>query len=229
MARFDISGSVSRQPFQPKALEDQMRDNQISKNLVTENPALAIAPKPQLEQVSPPSLLDAAKQTVNWEGRRDSSGNLAVYNLPSGDMGGSYEVAGINDKFHPQAAATLRNMSPADREDFAAKYIEDYTSPLTSKLPEAYRPFFQDLAFNRGLAGATKFLQRAIGVKDDGLLGPKTLSVLEQQNPRDVLRKTSLEQLNYERRLAEENPARKKFLNGLEARIRNRLTLFGQV
>jgi len=206
-----------------------MRDKEISMDLVKENPTLPISPKQYLSQAMPSSLLDAAKQTVNWEGRRDANGNLAVYELPSGDMGGSYEVAGINDRFHPQAAEMLKNMSPSEREDFAAKYIEDYTSPLTSKLPEQYRPFFQDLAFNRGLAGATKLLQRAIGVKDDGLLGPKTLAALEQQNPRDVLRKTSLEQLSYERRLAEENPERKKFLGGLENRIRNRLAIFGQI
>lgn len=227
MARFDISGSSSRPIFSTKNIEDSMRDNQIAKTLVEEKPQLDSAVSNNTRPTD--DLLAAAMQTVDWEGRKDKQGNLVVYELPGGDMGGSYEVAGINDRYHPEAAQALKSMEPGLRKAYAAQYIEDYTKPLTSKLPEAYRPFFQDLAFNRGLAGATKFLQRAIGVKDDGLLGPKTISALEQMNPRDVLRQTSLEQLNYERQLAEQNPSRKKFLQGLENRIRNRLAIFGQV
>ena len=155
-------------------------------------------------------LTSAAMQTVDWEGRKDRQGNLMVYELPAGDMGGSFEVAGINNRYHPEAAETLRSMDPSLRRDFAADYITRYTSPMTSKLPPVYQPFFQDLAFNRGLGGATKFLQRALGVNDDGVIGPKTLAALEKADARDVMRQTSLEQLQYERRLAEQNPARKK-------------------
>lgn len=212
-------------------LEDQMRTTQITKSLQEDNPNFIGPPSsPSVPKSSyTGDLNSAALQTVDFEGRKDKAGNLAVYELPSGDMGGSFEVAGINNRYHPQVAEALKNMDPALRKDYAAKYIVDYTSPLTSKLPEAYRPFFQDLAFNRGMGGATRFLQRAIGAKEDGLLGPKTLDLLAQQNPRDVLRQVSLEQLNYERRLAEQNPERKKFLPGLENRIRNRLAIFGQI
>lgn len=212
-------------------LEDQMRTTQITKSLQEDNPNFIGPPSsPSVPKSGyTGDLNSAALQTVDFEGRKDKAGNLAVYELPSGDMGGSFEVAGINNRYHPQVAEALKNMDPALRKDYAAKYIVDYTSPLTSKLPEAYRPFFQDLAFNRGMGGATRFLQRAIGAKEDGLLGPKTLDLLAQQNPRDVLRQVSLEQLNYERRLAEQNPERKKFLPGLENRIRNRLAIFGQI
>jgi len=212
-------------------LEDQMKTTQITKSLQEDSPGFIGPPSPAQTPIASfrGDLASAALQTVDFEGRKDKAGNLAVYQLPSGDMGGSYEVAGINNRYHPQVAEALKNMDPALRKDYAAKYIVDYTSPLTSKLPEAYRPFFQDLAFNRGMGGATRFLQRAIGAKEDGLLGPKTLEMLAQQNPRDVLRQVSLEQLNYERRLAEQNPERKKFLAGLENRIRNRLAIFGQI
>ena len=212
-------------------LEDEMRTTQITKSLEEEKPGFIGPPSP----TSVPSrtytggLSSAAMQTVDWEGRKDRQGNLMVYELPAGDMGGSFEVAGINNRYHPEAAETLRNMDPSLRRDFAADYITRYTSPMTSKLPPVYQPFFQDLAFNRGLGGATKFLQRALGVNDDGVIGPKTLAALEKADARDVMRQTSLEQLQYERRLAEQNPARKKFLQGLENRIRNRLAIFGKV
>jgi len=174
-------------------------------------------------------LYDAAKKTINWEGRRDKDGNLAVYELPSGDMGGSYEVAGINNRYHPEAAKALKEMNPKDREDYAAKYVMNYTAPVTSKLPEAYRPFFQDLAFNRGLSGSVKFLQRAIGLRDDGVIGPATIERLSQEQPPDVMKRVSAEQLRYEQRLKENDPRREKFYPGLENRVRNRYSLFGIV
>jgi len=197
-----------------RAVEDQM-----TKNVMEEQNL--IGPK------APKNEYDAALATVDWEARKDKQGNIDVYNLPSGDMGGSYEIAGINNKYHPMAAEMLRNLPPEERRDAAAKYIVEYTRPLTSQLPVAYRPFFQDLAFNRGAGGATKFLQRAIGVKDDGVLGPQTLKALEGLNPGDVMRDVSVEQMTHERKLAEQNPERKKFLNGLQNRVSNRYRLFG--
>lgn len=197
-----------------RAMEDQMTKN------VVEQESL-IGPR------VPKNEYDSALATVDMEARKDKAGNVMVYDLPSGDMGGSYEVAGINDKYHPAAAEMLKNLPPEERRDAAARYVVEYTKPFTSKLPEAYRPFFQDLAFNRGVGGATKFLQRAIGVKDDGALGPQTLKALEGMNPSEVMKNVSVEQMTYERRLAEQNPERKKFLNGLQNRVSNRYRLFG--
>jgi hypothetical protein len=49
-----------------------------------------------------------AGHIINWEARRDSKGRLTVYILPEGDGGGKYEVAGINERYHPKKAAELR-------------------------------------------------------------------------------------------------------------------------
>jgi len=197
-----------------RAMEDQMTKNVMEQESLT---------GPNV----PKNEYDSALATVDMEARKDKAGNVLVYDLPSGDMGGSYEVAGINDKYHPAAAEMLKNLPPEERRDAAARYVVEYTKPFTSKLPEPYRPFFQDLAFNRGVGGATKFLQRAIGVKDDGALGPQTLKALEGMNPSEVMKNVSVEQMTYERRLAEQNPERKKFLNGLQNRVSNRYRLFG--
>jgi murein L,D-transpeptidase YcbB/YkuD len=197
-----------------RAMEDE-----VTKNIMQDQNL--IGPK------APKNEYDSALATVDMEARKDKAGNVMVYDLPSGDMGGSYEVAGINNKYHPAAAEMLKNLAPGERRDAAARYVVEYTKPFTSKLPEAYRPFFQDLAFNRGVGGATKFLQRAIGVKDDGALGPQTLKALEGLNPSEVMRNVSVEQMTYERKLAEQNPERKKFLNGLQNRVSNRYRLFG--
>lgn len=211
-------------------IEGDIMKNKIERSLVESSPNFIGATSPP-EQFSG-NIIDAAKKTVDWEGRKDQQGNLSVYKLPSGDMGGSYEVAGINDKYHPEAAMELKNMPPELRKDYAANYIVKYTSPLVSKVPEKLQPFVQDLAFNRGIGGATIYIQQALNnlgknVSVDGGMGPKTLAAINSVNPVDLMRETSKAQLLDERRRAERNPERQKFIRGLENRIANRFQAFG--
>jgi hypothetical protein len=59
-------------------------------------------------------------------------------------------------------------------------------------------------------------------------MGPKTLQAIDNVQPQALMRAASDAQLQDEYRMAERNPDRKKFIPGLEARIRNRLSTFGQ-
>ena len=240
MARFDISGSVGRglnpvdnrardvairQEIEPPEVEKQMKIEEVKNTLEPMQ-----VDKYMTEQ-NP--LLTAAMKTVDWEGRKDKDGNLAVYKLPSGDMGGNYEVAGINDRYHPEAFKAISSLPPQDRAQAAAKYIQSYTAPLVERLPQALQPFTQDMAFNRGLGGATKYLQQGLNalgqkVAIDGGIGPQTLQAINQVDPRSLMREASKAQLDEEYRRASEDPDRKKFIPGLESRIRNRLSTFGQ-
>ena len=241
MARFDISGSASRQT----GLESRMRNDSIRRELDQTVAA------PQQQQQQAPSIepmseyarpvtspqeqgqLPLPMQTVDWEARKDAQGYPAVYKLPSGDMGGKYEVAGINDRYHPEAFQVISSLPAQERAKAAAEYIQGYTSPLVEKLPQQLQPFTQDLAFNRGLGGATKYIQEGLNtlgqkVAVDGGFGPKTLAAIKQVEPRALMRAASDAQLQDEYRKAELDPNRKKFIPGLEARIRNRLSVFGQ-
>lgn len=177
-------------------------------------------------------LQTAALRTIDFEARKDKKGNVQVYKLPAGDMGGNFEVAGINDKYHPDAFKRISSLPAQERAQAAAQYVKEYTSPFVSKLPQAVQPFAQDLAFNRGMGGATKYIQQGLNtlgqkVAVDGGLGPKTLQAINQVDPKALMRAASQAQLEDEYRMAQRNPARKKFIGGLESRIRNRLALFG--
>jgi hypothetical protein len=240
MARFDISGSASRQT----GLESRMRDDSIRRELDQTVSA------PQQQQQQAPSIepmseytrpvaapqeqgqLPLPMQTVDWEARKDAQGYPMVYKLPSGDMGGKYEVAGINDRYHPKAFQVISALPAQERAKAAAEYIQGYTSPLVEKLPQALQPFTQDLAFNRGLGGATKYIQQGLNtlgqkVTVDGGFGPKTLAAINQVEPKALMRAASQAQLEDEYRKVSENPERKKLIAGLESRIRNRLATFG--
>jgi hypothetical protein len=243
MAKFDISGSASRQT----GLSQQDRNNAIRMEFEPyskppqQPPEQTARIEPMSEYVKPPTApeqqpsgaLPLPLQTVEWEGRKDKQGNLAVYKLPSGDMGGNYEVAGINDRYHPEAFKAISSLPPRERAKATAEYIQGYTAPLVEKLPPIYQRFAQDMAFNRGMGGATKYLQQGlntlgISVKVDGGMGPKTLEAINQVNPAALMKAASQAQLDDEYQKAKNNPDRERLIPGLEARIRNRLSTFGQ-
>jgi len=221
---------------QPIVRQAQPINNQIE-SVTPEQPKTdlgydVIEPEGVESDTSGFDLINAAKTTVNWEGRRDKKGNLSVYALPAGDMGGDYEVAGINDRYHPEAFRRIAGLPAQQREEAAAKYISEYTAPLVSRLPQAIQPFAQDMAFNRGMGGATKYIQEglnSLGVKVavDGAIGPKTLAAIGGVNPKQLMIAASQAQLNDERARAGADPRRKKFIVGLENRINNRLNAFG--
>jgi len=199
-----------------------------------EQPQLDFIEEQQAMQTKPEqdALQAAALKTIDFEARKDKQGNVQVYKLPAGDMGGNFEVAGINDKYHPDAFKRISSLPAQERAQAAAQYVKEYTSPFVSKLPQAVQPFAQDLAFNRGLGGATKYIQQGLNtlgqkVAVDGGLGPKTLQAINQVEPKALMRAASQAQLEDEYRMAQRNPARKKFIGGLESRIRNRLAIFG--
>ena len=149
-------------------------------------------------------------------------------------MGGTYEVAGINDKFHPGEARRLSSLPPEQREIEAARYIRKYTAPIVDKMPQEMQAFVQDMAFNRGAGGATKYIQLGLNslgqkVAVDGRLGPQTLQAIQGVEPSALMQAASQAQLQDEYARAKSSPERRKFLQGLENRINNRLSLFGSV
>jgi lysozyme family protein len=159
---------------------------------------------------------------VNAEARRDKLGRLRVYKLPAADGGGTYEVAGINDRYHPTAAAHLRDLLAANRqahaENFIRDYLLDYTSVVTKWTTHpAIEAFLRDSAFNRGPRGALRILQLALKVPDDGRFGPITKSALTAalKHPGALLQSLRTARESYEIRVAPPVGARAKFWQGL--------------
>jgi len=165
---------------------------------------------------------EQARRIVDYEARRDAAGHLKVYHLPSGDGGGKREVAGINDRYHPEALDAIEKLIAAGKyeeaEDAAADHIRRYTDPVAmlSELP-AVQFALRDAAFNRGPTGAVKILQDALGLPADGIAGPKTKEALHvaEKNPGKLLEDLRASRESYERRTRDESS---KFWNGLANR-----------
>ncbi len=84
------------------------------------------------------------------------------------------------------------------RQDAIAIYERDFWRRVQGdKLP---RPFaFQalDAAVNHGIGNAVRWMQRAAGVADDGVIGPVTLAAVARQEPADLVLNFNAERLEF--------------------------------
>ncbi|BAY66523.1 hypothetical protein NIES22_66620 [Calothrix brevissima NIES-22] len=155
---------------------------------------------------TPEERLKIAAQILNWEARRDSQGRLEVYTLLPGDGGGKYEVAGINDKYHPHEAKLLKELVEQGRHSEAEKRATAYIATYTDSVAEWTRiigveAYLRDSSFNRGLKGAAEIYQIALGVSVDGIVGRITLKAAQQaeSQPRELIRDIRKAREKYER------------------------------
>lgn len=142
-----------------------------------------------------------AKWTLDAEARRDSKGNLKIYNLPAGDGGGTFEVAGINDRYHPKAANYLKALIDSKQfslaEDYAINYLESFQNQVDEWHPdEVVEGYLRCISFNRGKGGAAWILQYALKYgfspslytpRLDTSAGQVTLKGSYQANPDELL------------------------------------------
>jgi peptidoglycan hydrolase-like protein with peptidoglycan-binding domain len=149
-----------------------------------------------------------ASQIVNWEARRDSQGHFVVYKLPAGDGGGEYEVAGINNKYHPVAAKKLKdlveNKQYDQAESYATAYIAEYTDKVKSWTSvNGIEAFLRDSYFNRGPTGSARIFQIALKVRDNGDVGTTTLDAARraESQPRKLLQDLREAREFYERKV----------------------------
>lgn len=88
------------------------------------------------------------------------------------------------------------------RQDAIAIYERDFWRRVQGdKLP---RPFaFQalDAAVNHGIGNAVRWMQRAAGVADDGVIGPITLAAVARAEPADLVLNFNAERLEFYARL----------------------------
>ncbi len=184
-------------------------------------------PNPQsaIKKTTPAQRLAMVDFIVSVEARRDKAGRLRVYKLPPADGGGTFEVAGINDRYHPAMAAHLAGLVRrghyarvrVDAIDYLAKYTDVVTAWTTHPAIEA---FLRDCCFNRGPKGALRILQIAIHVADDGKFGPVTRAALKDAltSPQGLLKKLRHARQSYEIRIAPPVGKRAAFWLGLQKR-----------
>ena len=173
-----------------------------------------------------------AKSIIDFEARRDAKGHLQVYKLPKEDGGGTYEVAGINDRYHPHEAAHLAALVKAGRYDEAESEAQEIVATYTDFVQRwtevaPVKSYLRDTGFNRGPRGAARILQRAIGVHDSGTLSASDIATVAETEPASLLAALRQAREGYERDVAHRNPISSKFWKGLVNRW-NKALAFAQ-
>ena len=105
----------------------------------------------------------------------------AYVNDPS-DPGGETKW-GISKRSYPDL--DIRSLSTNDAKLI---YKRDYWEKTRcDKMPEGIRLAVFDCAVNQGISFAAKTLQKLVGAKPDGQIGPKTLGKVDKKNPVELL------------------------------------------
>src|SRR5262245_1714474 len=162
-----------------------------------------------------------AAAILEFEARRDKQGHLTVYKLPKGDGGGRYEVAGINERYNKETVDVLVSLLQQKSYDEAETLADDFIAQDTDRAASwtnipAIEFYLRDSVFNRGANGAARILQRALGIHDDGVVGPQTraVEVAAEGDAALLLGKLRLAREQYERDVAHRDES-SKFWKGL--------------
>jgi len=137
----------------------------------------------------------------------------AVTENVKGDDGGLTKF-GIDFRSHPDE--DIANLTYARAVEI---YKDEYWDKShAEKLPWPLNLVQVDGAVNTGVGQQTKFLQRVVGVDDDGAFGPRTLAATLDAVNESSARLIALEVINMRQKfykdLAFEKPEKEKFLDG---------------
>lgn len=83
--------------------------------------------------------------------------------------------------------------------DLAKRIYRDryWNAVQAEELPDAIRYAVFDAAVNSGPRQAIRWLQRAVGVEDDGIIGPVTLAAVRAADPERLLRRFLSQRLRF--------------------------------
>ncbi len=122
---------------------------------------------------------------------------------------------GISQRSYPDL-----NIRALSRDDAKAIYRRDYWDRAQmDRYPGTIAFQVFDIAVNSGIEPAVRMLQRAVGVKDDGDIGPVTLAAIRARNPAFIVMRLIAERLDFWRYL----PTWRQFGGGWAGRAASNL------
>ena len=100
---------------------------------------------------------------------------------------------GISKRSYPQL-----DIKGLTRDDAKAIYERDFWQRVQGdKLPRQFAFQALDAAVNHGIGNAVRWMQRAAGVADDGIIGPATLAAVARTEPADLVLAFNAERLEF--------------------------------
>lgn len=118
-------------------------------------------------------------------------------------------------------ATDVRDILNAEVEDI---YLHDHwLAGRCDRMPWPVSLAHFDACVNTGVTLAAMFLQRTIGTRSDGLIGPLTLggltAALERESPDALAARLARQRIAFYRKLAKRDPEQRVFLQGWLNRV----------
>lgn len=156
----------------------------------------------------------ALKQTLGFEGGWSNDPH---------DRGGptNYGITQrVYDTWRLTTGQVGRTVELISDEEIRAIYFADYWTPCRcDELPELLALAVFDMAVNSGVMNATLTLQRTLGVRADGVIGPITIRTAEQTDPAAAVLRYLKKRGAFLQEVIEARPGNAKFLGGWIARL----------
>ena len=144
---------------------------------------------------------------------REQRKKIGYVNIPA-DRGGETKY-GIAQNANPQIR--VRDL---DLVGAMEVYFQNYwLRGKCDKLPYPVSLIHFDGCVNHGIGRANKFLQRAVNVADDGVIGPGTLRAVSEMDPRQIIESISEQRSNFYHAIVKRDSSQGIFLKGWMRRI----------
>lgn len=95
------------------------------------------------------------------------------------------------DAWRRERGMSTLDVWKAPQSDIEAVYKEEYWDPHCDLLPIGVDYLYFDMAVNAGPNRATKLMQRALGLTEDGRVGPITRQAMKSADPRKLIERYS--------------------------------------
>lgn len=151
-----------------------------------------------------------AQGLINTVANRKAVGYV---NDPS-DRGGETKF-GVAKNANTDLNITALTWAQAKAVYFARYWIAGKCDQLPSRIAVLHF----DGCVNHGVARANKFLQTALGVTADGIIGPVTIAKAKAKNEMEILGSICNQREQFYRSIVSNNPSQAKFLTGWLRRI----------
>jgi lysozyme family protein len=128
----------------------------------------------------------------------------------------------VYDEYRRRNKLAVQSVRHITSKEVSDIYRNQYWDAVKAdELPEGVDYTVFDFAVNSGVRRSAQFLQRAVGVVDDGKIGPMTLAAVRGRKPGDVIQDINAARLAFLRRL----PTWDAFGRGWARRVRDVLAI----
>jgi lysozyme family protein len=152
---------------------------------------------------------------LSTPGTRSGTNPSACGYVNDPDDSGGETKYGVSKNNNPEVNVT--NLTWYGAKDV---FYEKYWLPGASdQIQNRIAVLHFDGCVNHGVGQASKFLQRAVGADDDGVVGPQTIELVNKANPFDVCNSICDQREQFYYNIVADNPSQEKYIDGWIRRI----------